>query len=215
MVDRVDLVPAGANPGAHIALFKQRDLPSPITQEVAVSDVEKVEEVETVAKADHDAALSELETLRAQVAKAAETATEAETLRKSLADTQADIAKMRLENRTREFVAKAAEFAPLGKADDIGGLLMAADEHLTAEQNQFLGRLLKGAAAQIEKGDLFAQFSKADGGESAGWAERLTKDAQALVDAGTATTIEVAKQMVMHKDPSIRAEYAQQMRGDR
>lgn len=171
---------------------------------------------ETVAKADHETVLAEVEELRKQLADAETAKTEADELRKALTSTQEDVAKMRAEARAREFFAKADEYKVLGAQDEIGKLLDAADTHLTAEQGQFLHRLLAGASAQVEKGDLFSQFAKADADDApASWEDRLEKAARDLVTSGKADTIELAKQQVMHTDPTIRAEYAAESRGGR
>jgi hypothetical protein len=214
-VDRVDLVPAGANPDAHITLFKQRGPASPENQEVTMSDKpETPAEEATVAKADLDAAQTELAELRKQLDEAKAAETEATELRKQLEVTQEDIAKIRAEQREQEFIAKAKEFENLGPVTDIGKLMQAADEHFDDAQKQTLTRLLSGASAQVEKGALFDTFTRpADETADTGWQDRLEKKASELVAAGTVATVELAKQKVMHDDPDIRREYTASVRG--
>lgn len=201
-LDRVDLVTAGANPGAHVLIHK---FETPDILEATVSDaVETVEApeapveevsmseetpVETVAKADFDTLQKSLES---EVAKAAAL--------------EERIAKMERERKQAEFVAKAAEYSNLGKADELGGLLLAANEAFSAEQYQALERLLKAANAQVDKGELFAQFSRTEG-DSPDAMDRITSLAKAKVEAGEAKTLEIAKLQVMQQHPELQSEY--------
>lgn len=202
-LDRVDLVTAGANPGAHILIHKFAapdiveenpvadtvetvEAPEAPVQEVAMSEETPVE---TVAKADFDTLQKSLD---AEVAKAAELAERVE--------------KMERERKQAEFVAKAAEFSNLGKADEIGALLLAASESFSAEQYQMLERLFKATNAQVDKGALFAQFSQPEG-DNPEVGDRITDLAKAKVAAGTAKTLEIAKLQVMQENTELQSEY--------
>lgn len=129
-------------------------------------------------------------------------------LRKALNDARAQVAKMELERKQAEFIGKARGYSNLGKADELGALLLAANEHFSAEQYQALERLLKAANAQIETGDLFKQIADGDAaGEPADFDEKLAVLAKAKVDAGQAKTIELAKLQVLNENPGLRLEY--------
>lgn len=168
-----------------------------------------------VAKADLEAAHTELEDLRKQLEDATAAKSEVEEVRKSLVAAQEDIEKMRREARESEFVAKAKEFENLGPVTDIGKLMLAADDHFDADQKQTLQRLLSGASAQVEKGALFDTFTRpADEADTLGWQARLRKSAEDLVTAGTVSTIEQAEIKVMESDGALRAEYQREMRGE-
>lgn len=147
-------------------------------------DVDMGQEPETVAKADYEA------------------------IAKSLEDAKAEIAKMRRDQKTAEYVAKAKDLANLGEADELGALMLAASEAFSAEQYQTFERLLKAANAKVDKGELFAQF--ADGAaevEDDTFESKLEKLAKAKVDAGQAPTREQAVLQVLNENPALRAEY--------
>lgn len=206
-LDRVDLVTAGANPGAHILIAKfdadatlsDKTVETPDVQpnEVDISMAEDVTEVEMVNKADFEAVQKQLEDL----SKALEAA-EAEK-----AEAAEQVAKMERERREAEFVAKARDYANLGKADELGALLLAANDHFTAEQYQALERLLKSANAQVEKGDLFAQFSQPDA-EPVDAVDKVNALAKAKVEAGEAKTLQIAKLEVLRENRELAAEYS-------
>lgn len=218
-IDRADLVPAGANPGAHITLFKhERDSTSPVpNQEAPVMDPkEQAPAPELVAKADLDAAMQEIkdakaeaEALQKQLADAQDARVEAEQVRKELEDQRAEIAKMRQEAREREFIAKADEFKTLGPVTEIAKVLMDVDDHCSDETKQTVQRILSGAAAQVEKGDLFSAFARTDPADDGSWEDQLLAKAKDLVEKGDAPTIEIAQQKVMQSDADLRRSYQQ------
>lgn len=220
---RVDRVAAGANPESHIVLFKsEADLIAKADtsgtmsdqgatlsdktdetldvqpNEVDISMADDVTEIETVAKADFEAVQKQLEDLS-----------------KALEDAQAEkaeaaeqVAKMEADRKAAEFVAKAKDYANIGKADELGALLLAANESFSAEQYQALERLLKAANAQMEAGDLFAQFSKAEGDEPTDVVDKVNALAKAKVDAGEAKTLQIAKLEVLRENRELAAEYS-------
>ena len=202
-LDRVDLVTAGANPGAHILIHKfetpdivEETVSNPVeTVEAPDAPVEEVamsEEtpVETVAKAELDTLQKNFD---AEVAKAAALAERVE--------------KMERERKQAEFVAKAKDLDNLGKADQLGVMLLEASEGMSPEAYQLLERTLKAANAQVDKGALFAQFAQPGADEPASVMDRITSLAKAKVDAGEAKTIEIAKQMVLSGNRELQAEY--------
>lgn len=204
-LDRVDLVTAGANPGAHvmIAKFESPDIvvdkhaETPDVQPDGVeADMADVTDVETVAKADFEAVQKQLEDMRkaledAQAAQAAEAE---------------KVAKMEQDRKAAEFVAKAAEFDRIGKADELGAVLLEAADGMSAEAYSLLERTLKAANEQLAKGSLFAQFSQPEG-DSPEVGDRITDLAKAKVAAGAAKTLEIAKLQVMQENPELQSEY--------
>lgn len=205
-LDRVDLVTAGANPGAFVMLHKF-DAPDNLEGQMADKPVEAPEapvkkddkvsqEAETVAKADFEALQKQLQ--------------EMADLRKAETDKSAElaerIAKMERERKTAEFVAKARELANMGAASELGLMLLEASEGMSPESYQLLERTLKAANAQVEKGALFATIGRADG-EVESWDARLSALAKAKVDAGTAKTRELAIMQVLNENPGLKAEY--------
>jgi hypothetical protein len=162
------------------------EAPDAPVEEVAMSEETPVE---TVAKADFDTLQKSLE---AEVAKAAELAER--------------VAKMEHERKQAEFVAKAKDLDNLGKADELGVMLLEASEGMTPEAYQLLERTLKAANAQVDKGALFAQFSQPEA-EATSAMDRITSLAKAKVDAGLAKTLEIAKVQVMQENPELQSEY--------
>lgn len=211
-LDRVDLVTAGANPGAHILIAKF-DTDATMSDKTAETlDVQPDgvnknmadENVETVAKADFEAlqtqlaeqiakADAEAEARQAEVAKAAELAERVE--------------KMEREAKQAEFIAKAREYHNLGKADEIGPLMLAASESFSEEQYKTLERLLKAANAQVEKGALFAQMGRPEG-ETLDAVDKVNALAKAKVEAGEAKTLQIAKLEVLQENRELAAEYS-------
>lgn len=236
-LSRVDLVPKGSNPGAHIALFKESpdegpaDVPpeNPNLQDEAKTSPEETNMTDTVTPApgpEAEEVTTEVETpdaaqpeavaetpaaeatpvaAGAAVEKAeAVTKAEAESIRKELDDAKTEIAKMKAEKREAEFIAKAAEFKPLGDTKKIATLLEKADEHFDESESQYLTRLLKAAVAQAETGDLFAQFGKADA-EPDSAAEQYEARAKDLVAKGEFATIALAKSHLLSTDKDLAA----------
>src|SRR5581483_3366491 len=184
-LDRVDLVTAGANPGAHVLITKF-EAPDIVGEEMS-NDVETVEAPEAPVEEVSMSQETPVETPAPvdTVAKA-----DFEALQKANTELADRIAKMERERKQAEYVAKAGEYGNLGKADELGGMLLAASEGMTAEQYQLLERTLKAANAQVDKGALFAQFAKQDA-EAVDVIEKIEQLAKAKVDAGAAATIEL------------------------
>ncbi len=203
-LDRVDLVTAGANQGAHVVLHKMEDDPdtfmsmdSPgvnMSDELATEEVEKQEES------------PEPKRVR-QISKAQEK------LEKALADERARsealaerVEKMENERLEAEYVAKAQQLPNLGNARELGRLMLDVQKSVKPETYQSLERLFKAANAQLEKGDLFATLGRAEG-EPATAMDRITELAKAKVANGLAKTIEIAKMDVIRENPELRDEY--------
>ncbi len=239
VLNSVDLVPTGANPGANIKLFKnEKDVPSAtglkVDDECHKENPEKdsADLPEVTMADDETAAESTEEATEEGTAEVTEEATEENTeeaeskeeaaeleksqaetvsLRKGLDTANEKIAKMEAVQRTRDFVAKAKEFTNLGSVEIIGKLLNVADEHFSADEYDYLEKILKGASAQVEEGALFAQLGKTDG-EADEWEDRLKAAAKDRVAKGDAETFEIAKRDIMNEDPDMQKEYEKSVR---
>jgi hypothetical protein len=166
-VTRVALCAAGMNQEAEISLYKSAVEPTH-TEEATMADENPTEEVveETVPKADFDAAVSELEELKASIA---ETEAPAEEIDKSAlpesvikALEEADelrsrVAKMETERRTELFVAKAAEFTHVAPAAELAPVLETLDR-IAPEQAKVLDQALKAANARIAESGLYEEL---------------------------------------------------------
>ena len=212
VLDRVDLVTAGANPGATIMIMKM-DVPDTISGEsepveapdVQAEEVTMSEEtpVDMIAKAELDAVQKQLDDMAAalEVAKA-EAASNAD-----------EVAKMARERKAGEFVAKAKDLANLGEPEPLGAILLEVSEKVDDTTFKQLEQLLKAANAQLEKGALFATFGKQDADtEPEEFEAKVTRKAKVLFDAGEAKTLEIAKLRVMQSDKELREEYAKSAR---
>ena len=145
---------------------------------------------ETVAKSDLDTVVAELDSAKAELAALAEISNDdlaalrgfeivksdaeedvlkglPEDVRKRLETAEQTIAKMEADNRRSEFIAKAAEFALVAGADELGPALEQIDR-VAPEAAQVIERTLKAANARIAEGGLFDEVgaSGADGTES-------------------------------------------------
>lgn len=208
VLDRVDLVTAGANPGAHVLIHKF-DTPdilevampevTPETPEVRKSEENVAQEVESVAKAEFEALRKQLEDVNKEL----------EDARKAREADAERIAKMERERKQGEFVAKAKDLGNIGAADALGNLLLEVSEGVSSETFKSLEQLLKAANAQLEKGALFATFGKggADPVDEQTFEQKVEELAKAKVTAKTAATLEIAKLQVLNENPDLRAEY--------
>jgi hypothetical protein len=245
-LDRVDLVPRGANPEAHIAFYKTSDGTrydsrpdgSP-NEENAVSKT--IEELQTAldeataarAKADEEleamtderddavdkaaaTPAAEMEKVEAKLVEAEAALDEARgepDVQKQLDETKETLAKLEKERRTESFIRKAEKFSELGTPEMIGGLLDAADQHFTEEQQKVLASLLAGAAEQVEKGNLFAQLADPDASPGEGWEERLAKAAaERVTKSEGGLTIEQAKAQIITEDRDLQREHYESVR---
>lgn len=74
------------------------------------------------------------------------------------AEARAEVAKVRDEQALDAAVAKArVDYAAIGEAGEVGGLIHRLSKHAAAEDIAALDRILKGAAAKIDTGTLFAE----------------------------------------------------------
>lgn len=219
-LDRVDGVPAGANPGAYVALHKSEQSRTNETGGTieAMTDAEKVAAEKAAAeKAAAEKAKAEQEAAEKAKAEADEAAkakddvakAEREALAKQLADAQAEIAKLREKDDLREYteLAKSDLGSLPEKPEVMGALLRKAKGALDDAEYQTLFRLLKAANAQADTSVLFKQFADENEPESKSIDEQITEKAQALVDAGKAATIEQATVKVLQGSPELRKAY--------
>lgn len=236
-LDRVDLVGAGANPGAYVALHKseqartnETDANIPVMTEAekaakaaedakleaaAKAATEKTEaEQAAKAKADAEAEAKKAAELEKQKAdeKIAVTKAEHEAVAKKLADAEAEIAKMRDEQELAKFteIAKSELGSLPEKAETMGALLRKAKGALDEAEFQSLFRLLKAANAQSDTSVLFKQFADGNDDEPQSAEEQITAKAEELRKADPSLTIEQATAKVMADSPELRKAYGAQ-----
>lgn len=137
-------------------------------------EAQVAETSETVAKADHDAILVERDALKAELDKLKGDAPAQidksqlpESVIKALEEADAlriRVAKMEADQRSKDFVAKAAEFKHVADEDDLGPVLEALDR-LAPEQAKVLDQALKAANARIAESGLFKTIGSDGGAE--------------------------------------------------
>ena len=201
-IRRVDLVPAGANPLAHVTLAKSTDIqerPMPLPEALAdltddqiagigtyVTDLAAALEAErakvlTLTPPDPDEALkSAPPELVERIQKAEQAAKEA--TEKAEAVTKAE--------RSRVFTTKAAALVNLSGGDDgatkLGAILEQVEKALSPEDYTELERVLTAADTQITKAEDLFKTHGSDSGEPASWQERadqLQAEGMERVDA--------------------------------
>ncbi len=111
-----------------------------------------------------------------------------------------------------EFVAKAATLPKIGEGEGLAVILRKAAKAMEPAEYAELERILRAANAQAQTAELFKQFSNPAAEPPGSWEEQLDTLAKAKVDAGTATTIEIAKMQVMAEQPDLRVAYSKQWR---
>lgn len=182
------------------------------------------EQMDEKLKADLDAALAEVESLkkeREELQKRLDTPEEIEkrklaalpeSIRKQLQDQADEIRKMRDERAEAESIAKAAKEMPNvpGKPEDLGRLLKRVKDVAAAEDFEALTTLLKAASAQIEKGKLFSEVGKSgDAGDESPLAQ-FERKAQELVSKGAGkVAIDEAYAIVARQEPALYRAYSQ------
>ncbi len=217
-LSEVSLVPAGANPSAHVMLYKAEKPEEPKRESKETPGmtvkVNKKEDgtIEVVSVAE-DGTETIVETITApKVEKAEETVSKSdyEAIKKQQEETAKQLAKMQEEATKATFTAKAAEYGNIGIADDVAPVLIAANKSFTEDEFKALETLLKAANARAESSALLKQLSKTGGNDPTDFDSKLEALAKAKVDAGTAATIEIAKGQVMRENADLRDEYAKQ-----
>jgi len=167
-----------------------------------------VAEVETV-KAERDALLKRLDTPE-EVEKRAMAALP-EAVRKQLQDQAEEIKKMRDERAEAEHVEKVRKEMPNvpGKPEDLGKLLKRVKDVAKAEDFESLLTLLKAASAQIEKGKLFSEVGKSGDGGDESPLMRFERAAQEIVSKGAGKiAIDEAYAMVARQEPTLYRDYS-------
>lgn len=146
-------------------------------------------------------AVEESEKLR----KAAEAALTAEV--EKAAKLEERVTKMERERQEGEYIAKAKDLGNLASnANALGLLLLDINEKVETETFKQLEQLLKAANAQLESSGMFKAIGHPLGEEDSLEA-RIQKKAEAMVAAGSASTVQIAKAKVLETDSDIRAEY--------
>ena len=227
--DRVDLVDAGANPGANITLFKREKvrpgkvgtLPpveSETSKEKTLPSLLKREKSEEVEEQDADELRAEVEKLRKQLderdekpdfTSAGERDLEIEELRKQAKRREQEVEELRKEKRIREFVKQASEFDTVAEPTSLGGLLEEADRVLSEENVELMSKILVAARAASEQehtSKLFSQLTKTESEVAEDPKETLEKAAKARASEKN-ITIEQATTEVISEDAELRKAY--------
>ena len=207
-LDRVDLVGAGANPGAYVALHKSDEPRTNETGETIETmsetsvEVEAVEAVEPVAEVTVEPV--------AEIEPAAEpelVAASRETVTKAEHDAVVEqLAKMQENAELREFtdIAKSELGSLPEKPEAMGALLRKCKSALSESEYQSLFRLLKAANAQTDTSALFAQYGNPTETDAVSVEDQVTAKAKELVESGGAATIEQATLKVLTDSPELR-----------
>lgn len=152
-LDRIDFVDRGANPGAHIALFKRHTDNTTNDEESSMAE-KKMTEAEQIA--DLTAKLAKAE---ADLAAAPKPAEKPEDIEKNLPEpvrallekaraeakeTGERIAKLEAERDRNQMIAKANEFKGLGAADDLTAILLPVSKAVPKDVYDALLAKMKG-----------------------------------------------------------------------
>lgn len=180
------------------------------------------DDVDEKLKADLDAALAEVESLKKErddLAARLDTPEEVEkrklaalpeSIRKQLEDQATEIRKMRDERAEAELVEKARKEMPNlpGKAEEIGRLMKRVRDVVSAEDFDALVTALRAASAQIEKGKLFREVGRPgepEGEESP--AAQVARMASEIVSKASGTTLPDAYAQIFRDHPELYAAY--------
>lgn len=118
------------------------------------------------------------------------------------------VAKMEADAKLAGFVTLAkGSLEPIGKAEEVAEVLLAASEAMPTEKYQALERLLKGAAAQLATGEVFKQRTNVEH-EATDAEAKLEELAKEAFKAGVSKTIELAKLHVIQSNPELYREIA-------
>lgn len=148
-ISRVALVDRGANPDAHIALYKRDTMAD--EKEVVTPD----QVATAIAKAVDEAQAS----VRAEFEKKLKAETDArEKAEKAAADNATAIAKIRQESRDREFVAKAALTPEWGEAKTFGPVLAKIEAALTPDEFKAFDTKLHAIHKQLDQSRLLTEL---------------------------------------------------------
>jgi DNA-binding ferritin-like protein len=239
VVTRVDLVDLGENQAADIVLFKRRKEESEVKEGLDLTkipedqrpvvaalqkragDADTAEELARKAEDRAVAAEKERDELKAKVdaqtleqVEKARLATLPEEVRKRLEANEVEIAKLRDDKETGEFVAKAREL-PLSSttAEAFGPLLRRiAKGCTTPEDATEISRVVKAMGEQIKMGEVFGERGRSGGAAPDGAYEEARALAKAKVEAGKFTTIEKAMSAVWAEKPDLWKRYREEGR---
>lgn len=144
VIERVDGVDAGANPGARVALWKRKEAVMADTKEPSPGAGAEVAELAKRA--------TEAETKTVELQKRLD---EIEKARK--ADTE-ELAKMRATAERNAAIDVAKRLAPIAPVDDLASVIEKAKRGLDAETYAKFEGMLAGAAAKLDSVKLFGQL---------------------------------------------------------
>jgi uncharacterized coiled-coil DUF342 family protein len=126
---------------------------------------------------------------------------------KKMKEDSATIAKMQDNELTREFVAKAADVALIGKADELGDVLKSVAKHDSALADKIMG-IFKTANERIAAGDLLKEHGKQDSGDGVVSAyDKIVAKAAELRKSHPELSDAQAFTKVYDEDSELRTEY--------
>lgn len=156
---KVALVDRGANPDAHIQLFKRDDtMPKEMTAAELQAELDKVTKALADAKAEIASLTAEPEDIEKGLPEPV--LKELAALRKQAAEDRARVAKVEEDRQREQAIQKAAGFKALGAADDLGAVLYEIRKAVKPETATKIETLLTGWNAALEKGALFTEIGK-------------------------------------------------------
>lgn len=209
---KVALVDRGANPLAHINLFKRDTMSEMPTVEGLQAELAEV----TKAREAADAKVTELEAKVAELAKAAEPESKPEpipaevqkkldAIQKEADDLRERLAKADEEKARTVALRKAADLKALGAVEDMGALLYDLRKADAKAADRFEA-LAKGWAEQLRQSRLFAEIGKAadiDEDSPAGRLDALAKryaaEHKVTTEQGYAAVMATAEGAALYK----------------
>lgn len=136
-----------------------------------------------------------------------------EGLQKQLNDTKTELAKAQSEQKSKEYITKAAGLDALPiKADELG-LVMKALAEKDPENFAKLEGVLTAANEAVKKGALFSEAGRG-GAKTGGSVEKMNAKVAEMITKDASMTKEKAFTKVMHDNPELYAEYLAE-RGER
>jgi hypothetical protein len=129
-----------------------------------------------------------------------------ESIQKEMKENREAIAKMQDNERTREYVGKAASCLLVGPADSVGDLLKTIAKHDPATADKVL-ELFKTANERIKEGDLLKETGKDAGDTGATAHDKIMAKAQVLKKTRPELSIEKAYTEVFDTDTDLRKQY--------
>lgn len=152
------------------------------------------------------------ETETVEIQKASESP-EVVALKKQLSDRDALIKKHTEEIRKSEFVKKAEALKHIGKADEVGPLMMAIEDKLEKADSEKINTLLKSVNEQIEKGNVFGENGSSNKPSGSNAYAEIQKMADVKIKDNPKLSAAEARTLVMRENPDLYSKYEQERAG--